>query len=166
MTEIRYPFSALIWDYVRGVLGTALGLGILFVNEWDNQLVWLFVGLTILFAIYTMATLKKQMTRFRISEEGVRGGWWSMRGVAWNELREISLRYYPTSRNRKRGWMTLTLKSAKDRIDIDSALPGFAALARRAGHEARRKGIALDRVSSENFAALEQKSPEGSIDQE
>ena len=160
MTEIRYPFSTLIWDYVRGFLGTGIGLVILITNEWNNQLVWLFAGLTILFAIYTMATFKKQMTRFRISEEGVRGGWWRMRGIGWDDLEGISLRYYPTSRNRKRGWMTLTLKSDSDRIDIDSALPGFAALARRAGHAAAARGIALDRVTRENFAALEQKSIE------
>ncbi len=160
MNELRYPLSALIWDYMRGLGGTGIGLAILVGNDWDNQLVWLFVGLTILFAIYTMATVKKQMTRFRIGEEGVAGGWWSMRGVKWDELKDLSLRYYPTSRNRKRGWMTLTLKSENGRIEMDSTLPGFAALVRRAGHEARARGIALDRVTADNLAAIE-RNPDG-----
>jgi len=155
MNEIRYPLSSLIWDYLRGILGTGVGLTIVVANEWNNQLVWLFVGLTILFAIYTMATIKKQMTRFRISEEGVEGGWLSMRGVKWDELRSFSLRYYPVSRSRKRGWMTLSLQSATSRVDIDSTLPGFSDLVKRAGQEARRQGIILDRVTADNIVAVE-----------
>jgi hypothetical protein len=160
MNELRYPFSTLIWDYVRGVGGMALGLAIVIANDWDNQLIWLFAGLTILFAIYTMATIKKQMSRFRLSEQGIEGGWWSMRGVKWDELKDVTLRYFPTSRNRQRGWMTLTLKSGTHRIDVESSLPGFQALALRARHQAEVKGIQLDRVTLDNLAALEKASDE------
>lgn len=160
MNELRYPLSGLIWDYVRGLGGMALGLAILAANEWDNQLMWLFVGLTILFAIYTMATINKQISRIRLSEQGIEIGGWSKRGVKWDEIENVSLRFYPTSRNRKRGWMTLTLKTNKNRVDIDSTLPGFRALALRARHAAGLKGIHLDRVTSDNMAALEQASGE------
>lgn len=154
MTEIRYPFSALVWDYARGVAGVGIALLILVTNEWDNQLVWLFVGLTILFAIYTMLTVIKQITRFSVTEEGIECGWWRRRAVSWRKLSELSLRYYPTSRNRQRGWMTLTLKSDGKRIDVDSMLPGFPDIVARAVHAARENGVSIDRVTADNLTAL------------
>ena len=112
MTELRYPLSALFWDYARGVAGMAICLVILVTNEWHNQLVWLFVGLTILFAIYTMTTIAKNAARFRVSEEGIECGGFRRQAIRWADLAELSLRYYPTSRTRKKGWMALTLKAS------------------------------------------------------
>src|SRR5881628_431880 len=111
MTELRYPLSALVWDYARGIAGTVICFVILVTNEWHNQVVWLFAGLTILFAIYTMTTLAKNLARFRVSEEGIECGAFRKRASRWGDLSEVVLRFYPTSRNRKKGWMTLTLKA-------------------------------------------------------
>jgi hypothetical protein len=103
MTELRYPLSALIWDYIRGVSGMVLCFVILVTNDWQNQLVWLFAGLTILFAIYTMQTLAKHLARIRVSEEGIECGAFRKRRIRWVDLGELALRYYPTSRSRKKG---------------------------------------------------------------
>ena len=111
MTELRYPFSALFWDYARGIAGTVLCFVILVTIEWHNQLPWLFVGLTVLFAIYTMTTIAKNVARFRVSEEGIECGGFRKQSIRWGDLSELGLRYYPTSRSRKKGWMTLTLKA-------------------------------------------------------
>jgi len=166
MTELRYPFSALIWDYARGIAGTAIGIVILVTNEWQNQLVWLFVGLTILFATYTIMTLAKNLARFRVSEEGIECGAFRKRAIRWGELSELVLRFYPTSRNRKKGWMTLTLrakptaaaaerkKSITTKVEIDSTLPGFSEIASRAAHAARENRLSVDRVTADNLAAL------------
>ena len=103
MTELRYPFSALFWDYARGIAGVVICIVILVTTEWHNQLVWLFVGLTILFAIYTMTTIAKNLARFRVSEEGIERGGFRGRAVRWGELSEMALRYYTLSRLRKKG---------------------------------------------------------------
>jgi hypothetical protein len=157
MTELRYPLSALVWDYARGIAGTVICFVILVTNEWQNGLVWLFVGLTILFAIYTMMTLAKNLARFRAFRK---------RTIRWGELSELALRFYPTSRNRKKGWMTLTLKAvasanAGDRknaggtkLEIDSTLPGFSEIASRAAHAAKENRLTVDRVTADNLAAL------------
>jgi hypothetical protein len=166
MTELRYPLSALLWDYARGIGGIVICFVILVTNEWHNQLVWLFVGLTILFAIYTMTTLAKNLARFRVSEEGIECGAFRKRTIRWGELSELALRYYPTSRSRKKGWMTLTLKArpaaggagprprAETSLQIDSTLPGFSEIASRAAHAARENRLTVDRVTADNLAAI------------
>ncbi|HET6622203.1 MAG TPA: hypothetical protein VFG64_19845 [Dongiaceae bacterium] len=166
MTELRYPLSALLWDYVRGIGGIAICFVILVTNEWHSQLMWLFVGLTILFAIYTMTTLAKNLARFRVSEEGIECGAFRKRTIRWGDLSELALRYYPTSRSRKKGWMTLTLKtrpaaggsgrrpSAETSLQIESTLPGFPEIAARAAHAARENKLTVDRVTADNLAAI------------
>ena len=159
MTELRYPFSALFWDYARGISGSVLCFVIAVTTEWHNQLVWLFVGLTILFAIYTMSTVAKNVARFRVSEEGIECGGFRKQSIRWGDLSELGLRYYPTSRSRKKGWMTLTLK-AKARsgspasLKIDSNLPGFTEIATRAAWAAKENKLMVDRVTADNLTAL------------
>jgi hypothetical protein len=159
MTELRYPFSALFWDYARGIAGVFICIVILVTNEWHNQLVWLFVGLTILFAIYTMTTIAKNAARFRVSEEGIECGGFRKQSIRWGDLSELALRYYPTSRSRKKGWMTLTLKAKAGRsnpasLKIESNLPGFTEIATRAAWAAKENKLMVDRVTADNLAAL------------
>jgi hypothetical protein len=159
MTELRYPFSALFWDYARGIAGTVLCFVIAVTTEWHNQLVWLFVGLTILFAIYTMTTVAKNVARFRVSEEGIECGGFRKKSIRWGDLSELGLRYYPTSRSRKKGWMTLTLKAKAGRsnpasLKIESNLPGFTEIATRAAWAAKENKLMVDRVTADNLAAL------------
>ena len=157
MTELRYPLSALFWDYARGIAGIAFCFVILVTNDWQNQLAWLFVGLTVLFAIYTMTTIAKNLMRFRVTEEGIECGGFRRQAVRWADLAELSLRYYPTSRSRKKGWMSLTLKSNGDdsgKVQIDSTLPGFSEIVARAAHAARENNVLVDRVTADNMAAM------------
>src|SRR4030095_11360320 len=109
MPELRSPLSALVWDYIRGIAGIVICFVILVTNEWHNELVWLFVGLTVLFVIYTMTTIAKHLARSRVAEEGIEGGAFRKRAIRWGDLSEMARRYYPTSRSRKKGWMTLAL---------------------------------------------------------
>jgi hypothetical protein len=155
MTELRYPLSALFWDYARGIAGIVICFVILVTNEWQNQLVWLFVGLTVLFAIYTMTTIAKNLTRFRVTEEGIECGGFRRQAIRWADLAELSLRYYPTSRSRKKGWMSLTLKAGDaGKVQIESTLPGFSEIVARAAHAARENKLMVDRVTADNMAAI------------
>ncbi len=154
MTELRYPLSALFWDYARGVGGTVLFLVTTITNEWHNQLVWLFAGLTVFFAAYTMLTIAKNLTRFRVTEEGIECGAFRRQAIRWADLADLSLRYYTTSRSRKKGWMSLTLKAASAKIQIESTLPGFSEIAARAAHAARENNLLVDRVTADNMTAI------------
>lgn len=157
MTELRYPLSALFWDYARSVAVVVICFVILVTNDWQNQLVWLFAGLTIFFALYTMLTVAKHLARFRVSEEGIECGAFRKRRIRWADLSELSLRYYPTSRNRKKGWMSLTLRGGDgtgDKLEIESSLPGFSEIVQRAAHAARAKDLRVDRVTADNLSAI------------
>lgn len=161
MTELRYPLSALAWDYARGIAGIVVCIVILVTNEWHNQLVWLFVGLTVLFAIYTMTTLAKNLVRFRVSEEGIECGGFRKRRIRWGDLSDLALRYYPTSRSRKKGWMTLTLKAkasaqsqGETKLQVESTLPGFSEIATRAAFAAKENKLIMDRVTADNLTAM------------
>lgn len=162
MNELRYPLSALAWDYARGIAGVVICIVILVTNDWHNQLLWLFVGLTILFAIYTMTTLAKNLAWFRVSEEGIVCGGLRRQSMRWGDLSELALRYYPTSRSRKKGWMTLTLRAeggpgtngGQVSVKIDSNLPGFCEIATRAAWAAKENKLMVDRVTADNLAAL------------
>ncbi len=145
-----------------GSLASVICIVILVTNEWHNQLVWLFVGLTVLFAIYTMTTIAKNLARFRVSEEGIECGGFRRRTIRWGDLSELALRYYPTSRSRKKGWMTLTLKAKAVpgergrgiKLAIESTLPGFSEIATRAAHAAKENKLMVDRVTADNLAAI------------
>jgi hypothetical protein len=157
MTELRYPLSALFWDYARSVAVVVICFVILVTNDWQNQLVWLFAGLTIFFALYTMLTVAKHLARFRVSEEGIECGAFRRRQIRWAELSGMSLRYYPTSRNRKKGWMSLTLRGGEapaTKIEIESSLPGFSEIVARAAHAARENKLDFDRVTADNLSAI------------
>jgi hypothetical protein len=162
MTELRYPLSALVWDYARGIAGIVICIVILVTNEWHSQLVWLFIGLTALFVLYTMTTLAKNLTRFQVSEEGIECGGFRRQSIRWGDLSELALRYYPTSRSRKKGWMTLTLRakgasgsaSGQTSLKIESNLPGFTEIATRAAWAAKENKLMVDRVTADNLAAL------------
>jgi hypothetical protein len=122
-------------------------------------LVWLFVGLTVLFAIYTMTTIAKNAARFRVSEEGIECGGFRKQSIRWGDLSELALRYYPTSRSRKKGWMTLTLTARGRRgrpasVKIESNLPGFTEIATRAAWAAKENKLMVDRVTADNLTAL------------
>jgi hypothetical protein len=157
MTELRYPLSALIWDYVRSLSGLVLFFVILVTIDWQNQLVWLFAGLTILFVVYTMQTVAKNMARFRVSEEGIECGAFRRQRIRWADLSALSLRFYPVSRNRKKGWMSLSLRGKgkpATKIEIESTLPGFAEIVARAAHAARENKVQVDRVTADNLTAI------------
>jgi len=73
------------------------------------------------------------------------------------DLSELALRYYPTSRSRKKGWMTLTLKAKGPpggQVKIESNLPGFAEIATRAAWAAKENKLMVDRVTADNLTAL------------
>jgi hypothetical protein len=156
MNELKYPLSALLWDYVRSVGGLSFFFVILVTIDWQNTLVWLFVGLTILFVVYTMLTVAKNVAVFRVSEEGIECGAFRRRRIRWADLSGLSLRFYPTSRSRKKGWMSLVLKSAEPeaRIEIESTLPGFAEIVARAAHAARENNLNVDRATADNLTAI------------
>jgi hypothetical protein len=180
MVELRYPLSALAFDYLRGVLGLGISVLIIQAVGTDTPVFWVFVGLAVLFLIWLGNTFLRHMSRIRFDQDGLSSAPWPKKSITWSGLKRMELRYYTTKRRRKsgarkgdasgsdaaeserseRGWMTLTLKSDRQRIDIESTLPHFADIAARAAHAAKEARVPLDRVTIENLGAIGVKGDE------
>lgn len=109
MTRLRYPFSALMGDYLRGLAGLVISLVILVTYDSGNRLIWLFVGLTLLFLAYTIRTVLRHSTVVELDETGLTLSQAGRRArrIDWSRLDRLSLRYYASRKNKKKGFGSL-----------------------------------------------------------
>jgi hypothetical protein len=154
MVELRYPLGSLVWDYLRGILGLGISVVVLQSVELDNLIFWVVLGFAVLFLVWLVNTALRHASRIRFDEEGLQTMPWPKKTIHWSGLEEIALRYYSTKRKRKDGWMTLSLKAGKNKIDIESSLPHFADIVARAAHEAKKADLRVDQVTLDNLDAL------------
>jgi hypothetical protein len=154
MVELKYPLGSLVYDYLRGILGFGIAVLIIETAGTDTPIFWIVVGFAALFLVWLGNTALRHASRIRFDEEGLKSGPWPSKTIFWNGLEDMVLRYYSTRRKNKDGWMTLTLKSGKARIDIESSLPHFAAIVARAAHAAKEAKLPLDRITVENMSAI------------
>ena len=154
MTEYRYPTQALTGDFVRSVTGLAITLAPMLLAQPAPPMMAVLGLLAILFAAHGVRTGIKKATRIAVDDKGI-----SARGprgatLRWSELRHMSLQYYSTRRDGSKGWMQMKLKGEDATLRIDSALDGFAALARRAAAEAAKRGLELPPATQANLTVL------------
>lgn len=171
MVELRYPVSSLVYDYLRGILGLGISVVIMQSIGLDTPMFWVVLGLAVLFLVWLANTALRHISRIRFDEEGLQSTPWPKKTIAWNGLEEMALRYYSTKRKRRKGmerdrdtaasgkrvsegWMTLSLKSGKDKIDIESTLPHFADIVARAAYAAKQANLQLDRATLDNMDAI------------
>lgn len=154
MVELRYPLSSLVFDYLRGILGLGIAAVILEAIGTDTPIFWVILGFAVLFLVWVGHTALRHMSHIRFDEDGLRSGPWPLKAIAWNALDRMELRYYSTQRKRKDGWMTLTLRSGRHRIELESSLPHFTAIVARAAHAAKETNVPLDQITVENMNAI------------
>jgi len=154
MVELRYPVSSLVYDYLRGILGLGISVVIMQSIGTDTPVFWVILGLAVLFLVWLANTALRNVSRIRFDEEGLKSMPWPKKSIAWSGLEEMALRYYSTKRKRKDGWMTLTLKSGKEKIDIESTLPHFADIVARAAYAAKQANLQLDQITIDNMDAI------------
>jgi len=154
MVELRYPVSSLVYDYLRGILGLGISVVIMQSIGADTPIFWVILGLAVLFLVWLANTALRHVSRIRFDEDGLNCAPWPKKSIAWSGLEEMALRYYSTRRKRKDGWMTLTLKSGKEKIDIESTLPHFADIVARAAYAAKQANLQLDQITLDNMDAI------------
>ncbi len=155
MNVFRYPGKSLIGDYIRSGVGLAVGLGVLASASSSITIVIIFGALTALFLAFGFRTVKRQMLRVAVTDEEIRGAGFGTRGLPWDRLDELKLRYYGTRRQRVRessgGFMQLTLKGAGVTMTLESSIDGFEYIVWRATKAARENGVSLDSASAGNL---------------
>ena len=119
-----------------------------------NGIVYVLVPLAVLFGLFAGRTLLRQMTKYEVSDTGLRSSGPIKFAVRWSELANVELRYYSTRRDRGRGWMQLRIKSQKRTIRLDSTLEGFSDIVARAAREAAQRDIAMNEPTLDNLRVL------------
>jgi hypothetical protein len=154
MTRHRYPLSALLADYARAALGLAVTLPPLLLVGLSPAVVSIFSGLALLFALFAVSTLQRQVGTLTLDDSGIAiaGGW--SRRIDWAALMRLRLRWFAARRDRRAGYMQLVLKGGGRRIAIDSRIEDFTAIAAAAAREAARRGLTLDDSTIANLAAI------------
>lgn len=159
MTVQRYPRKTLRNDYIRAAIGVALCVPLAAVSFGSSFGFWLFVGLTVLFAVFGARTWLRGRVEFRLTEAGLLRTNAALKGqaatgIAWSELSGLTLRFFPLRRDRSDGWMQLTLRAAGARLSIDSTLEDFDAIAEAALAAGLRNDLPMTQTTLANFQAL------------
>ncbi len=151
MTMHLYPRSAAIADSSRAGLGIAIVAVPLLFAKPAPLTVGLLTVLLLAFLGLAASTLHRHLGRVVVDANGltVNG-----RRLAWSEVKKVRLAYFSTRRDGDHGWFQLTVVGRDRRLCVDSALDGFAAVAKRAALAAATNGVALDAATRANFDAL------------
>ena len=154
MSVHRYPTSSLAADYCRAGVGLTISAGpLIFLNP-ISAVTYVLIPLTILFGLFACRTMLRQMTRYEVSDTGIRAPRPLKFEVYWTDLENVELRYYSTRLDRGRGWMQLGIKYNNRVVHLDSTLQGFSDIVARAAKEAAQRNIALSEPTLDNMRAL------------
>ena len=154
MSFHRYSPQKLWPDYLRGVAGLIICAGLVALAPNVTVVLVIFGGLGLLFALFMLQTLQKQLLRLEMTEGGIATASNPSRAVTWRELRDLRLRYYALRRNKPGGWMTLRLGFPGRRISVDSTIDGFDDIMARAARESGIRPVQMDDATRANLAAL------------
>ncbi|WP_374304254.1 hypothetical protein [Ferrovibrio sp.] len=158
MTRLYYPLSRLWPDYLRAGIGLAICLGLLLFASPQSVIFTLLVGLSLLLAWLGAITVWRQQIEITLDASGAaRSGRWGLGRqlvMPWSGLRNVTLRYYSTRRDRSEGWLQLTIEGEQGILRADSDLIGFPVLVEQAIAAATARGVALSEATRLNAARL------------
>jgi hypothetical protein len=154
MTVLRYPPKTLIGDYLRAAIGLAFTLTpMIAMGEWTGAH-WILAPLALLFAGFGLRTWRRGRQTVTWDATGVSLSGPGAARLAWDEMRDLKLAFYSTSRDRTGGWMQLKLAGGGARLRADSTGENFAALVAVAHAQAQARALPLDPATVENLKAL------------
>jgi hypothetical protein len=151
---LHYARPALYADYARAAVGTAVCfLPLLFVAS--NTVTLALAAVGVLFVLFAARTALRHATQIVADESGIAAQGPFGREIAWNRLERLKLAYYATRRDRKGGWMHMTLAGGGHTLRLDSSLDGFADIARLAARAGLANSLEISDATRANFAALD-----------
>jgi len=160
MSEHRYPTRRLMEDYARGAAGLVFLAIALVPMHWILHLVFGLVAVLLL--SFGVRTYLRGRSRIVLDDSGIAVVGPRSRRLDWTALAGFKLRYFSTRRDRKQGWMELTLTGPGAKLAIESQIDGFEAIVRRAAAAAKARGLTVDPSTAGNLVALDVPVPRGS----
>ena len=131
MKVLRYPFRSLIGDYLRTLSGLGIGVIALAAGPTNNITLFIFTGITVLFAFFGLRTLQRTLAQVALSNEGVALRDIRTRKIYWRDLEQVKLRFYGTRRRSaqdRNSFLQLTLAGAGTSFTLESSLEDFTLL--------------------------------------
>jgi hypothetical protein len=161
----RYPMRSLVRDYIRAAIGFLVGVVPLTLGNPGLFFTIVLGALAAMFLGYGVRTLVMQLTAFEVRPDGLAVHGPRRRFFAWDDLREVRLRYFSTQRDKQRrdlesGWLELKLTGPAGKLRIDSELMGFPMILEAVARAAETRALALDETTAENLQAFRQKLSE------
>jgi hypothetical protein len=154
MTMHAYSTGALAGDYARAAAGFTLVTAPIALVPLSLTVAGLLGLGSVLFAAFGLRTAVRQMRRLELTEDGIAVVGLLPASLSWDEVEEVRLAYYSTRRDRREGWMQLTLRGRGRTLRLDSRIAGFETIVAKAAQIAAQRGLPLSPSTTANFGAL------------
>lgn len=154
--ELRWPGRKLLGDYFRGLLGVAFAVLCAFLAPPGSWWQIVLIGLLLLFLAFLSDVLIRHGTRIFLTPEGIsrRRPFWGQDTVAWDDIQALDVKFYPSGRDRAKGWMNATIKGPGASIALDDTMTGFEDVMDRAMVALERRGLGMNEATAANLASL------------
>ena len=149
----RYPWRAMVPDYVRAAVGMVCTLAPLLFMEPSGVVRLVLIFLALIFTSFAAQAVLRHLTRIFVSEREI----WALplgARLRWDGLTRLKLAYFSVRRDGRDGWMELKVQSGGRSLRVDSRLDGFAEVVRLAAAAAREACLSLDSSTLSNLATL------------
>lgn len=160
---LRYARPALYADYARAAVGVVVCfLPMLLIAS--NAFTWSLAALGVVFLVFAGRTGIRHATEIVVDGSGIAAQGPFGGRIAWDKLARLKLAYYATRRDRKGGWMHLTLAGEGRTLRLDSSLDGFDEIARLAARAGVSNQLEVSDATRANFAAMDIPFPSSAIE--
>ena len=153
MFTYKYSRKSISGDYIRAIIGLIITGGLLLAATKITIFQYIFAAGALLFFGFLLRTLLRQFSSFVVTKQELRRFGLFKRSLSWDQLNNVTLKYFSTRRDRKAGWYQLTLSDSIVKITIDSELMGFDTVMKICADVVIQKRLAVSETTSENFAS-------------
>lgn len=170
MSSYRYDPADLRRQWIRVGLAFALTLVFLAAGSQSTIVVIACISFSLVILAYAGDLVIKHYTDIATDEAGITLttviAWLSKRPlrtcrIAWQDLRELKLGFFPTRRDRETGWFQLTLRDPGKTIKIQSQLLRFDELLESVLQGAHASDALMSETTEHNLGYFRRKTPQG-----
>ena len=153
MFTCKYSRKSISGDYLRAIIGLVITGGLLLAATKVTIFQYIFAAGALLFFGFLLRTFLRQFSSFVVTKQDLKRVGLFKRSLSWDQLNNVTLKYFSTRRDRKAGWYQLTLSDDIVKITIDSELMGFDTVMKICSDVVMQKQLTVSETTSENFAS-------------
>jgi hypothetical protein len=166
MTSYRYDPKELRSEWIRVGLAVAATIVLLVAASDSTIVVVMCLVFLVLILVYVGDLFLRQHTEIVVSDSDIEltaivpmisKRPLRARRLAWREVTELRLKFFPTRRDRETGWFELMLKGPAATIKVQNSLTEFGAFVADAFHRSRETDVLISPTSEHNFGYFTKK---------